>query len=188
MLESSLKQGTTWRLVGAAGQPAFGDNESCDWSNYDSVHSSTAFTRDAAGFVHLKGTLKTRQGPGVCDDVTERAVFVLPPGYRPQKRESMPAVGDGPTSPHIDGPALAGPAGGVSPRIHHQRRLASIDGISFRCAPAGVNGVRRPDGGRRAGHVLLAATCLARSMRDRLRGGNGPANIVGADRGRRLSG
>ena len=97
VLESSLKQGTTWRLVGAAGQPAFGDTESCDWSNYDSVHSSAAFTRDAAGFVHLKGTLKTRQGPGVCenDDRPERAVFVLPPGYRPQNGRVAGHAGGG---------------------------------------------------------------------------------------------
>ncbi len=143
VLESSLRQGTTWRLVGAAGQPAFGDYESCDWSNYDSVHSSTAFTRDAAGFVHLKGTLKTRQGPGICDDVTERTVFVLPPGYRPQRREQMPVVGDGTDlSVYIDGPALAGsPAGGVSiDGSIINADYVSIDGISFRCAPAGVNG------------------------------------------------
>ncbi len=141
--ESSLKQGTTWRLVGAAGQPAFGDTESCDWSNYDAFHSSTAFTRDAAGFVHLKGTLKARQGPGVCDNVIERAVFVLPPGYRPQRRESMPVESDETDlSVYIDGPALAGsPAGGVSiggPVINSD--YVSIDGISFRCAPSGANG------------------------------------------------
>ena len=31
VLESSLKQGTTWRLVGAAGQPAFGDHPIAGW-------------------------------------------------------------------------------------------------------------------------------------------------------------
>ena len=35
VLESSLRQGTTWRLVGAAGQPAFGDHPHCRWANYD---------------------------------------------------------------------------------------------------------------------------------------------------------
>ena len=147
VLESSLRQGTTWRLVGTAGQPAFGDHIECVWENYDSVHSSAAFTRDAAGFVHLKGTLHPRDisHPYSCNSGTDldRSVFVLPRGYRPQRRESMPVVGSKPDlSVFIDGPQLTeAPAGSVSiggddggiPYV-------SIDGISFRCAPAGVNG------------------------------------------------
>jgi hypothetical protein len=146
VLESSLTQGTTWRLVGTPGQPAFGDHVNCRWENYDGVHSSAAFTRDAAGFVHLKGTLHPqRVGLEYCDGRPElnRSVFVLPPGYRPQRREWMPVVGGKPElSVYIDGPKLTEPpAGSVS--IDGNLDLleyVSIDGVSFRCAPAGVNG------------------------------------------------
>jgi hypothetical protein len=147
VLESSLRQGTTWRLVGAAGQPAFGDHPNCRWENYDGVHSSAAFTRDAAGFVHLKGTLDPTDTDVTfnCESGTElnRSVFVLPPGYRPQRREGMPVVGANPNlSVYIDGPKLTdAPAGSVS--IDGDIAFldyVTIDGISFRCAPAGVNG------------------------------------------------
>lgn len=147
VLEASLAQGTTWRLVGAAGQPAFGDHPTCRWENYDSVHSSTAFTRDAAGFVHLKGTLDPVDvgSSGACNAVSDlnRSVFVLPPGYRPQRREQMPVVGGHPDlSVYIDGPKLTGaPAGSVTIAGDLDGpEYVSIDGTSFRCAPAGVNG------------------------------------------------
>jgi hypothetical protein len=147
VLESSLRQGTTWRLVGTAGQPAFGNHPACVWSNYDSVHSSAAFTRDAAGFVHLKGSLNPIDigSSGACNSVSDlnRSVFVLPPGYRPQRREQMPVVGDNPDlSVYIDGPKLTdAPAGSVSIAGNIDGLdYVSIDGISFRCAPAGVNG------------------------------------------------
>ncbi len=146
VLESSLRQGTTWRLVGAAGQPAFGDHPNCRWANYDSVHSSAAFTRDAAGFVHLKGTVDpddVGSSNGCESGEINRSVFVLPPGYRPQRREQMPVVGRNPDlSVYIDGPQLTdAPAGSVSidGDISGIDYL-SIDGTSFRCAPAGVNG------------------------------------------------
>jgi hypothetical protein len=111
------------------------------------VHSSAAFTRDAAGFVHLKGTLNPIDvsGDTSCQDGTDldRSVFVLPRGYRPQRRESMPVVGANPDlSVFIDGPALTeAPAGSVSIAGDiGDISYVSIGGISFRCAPAGVNG------------------------------------------------
>ena len=148
VLESSLRQGTTWHLVGSAGEPAFGDHPTCRWENYDSVHSSAAFTRDAAGFVHLKGTVIPHDlsHPFSCEDSgtdLDRSVFVLPRGYRPQRREQMPVVGDHPDlSVYIDGPKLTEPpAGSVSIAGNiGDLDYVSIDGISFRCAPAGVNG------------------------------------------------
>ena len=148
VLESSLRQGTTWHLVGSAGEPAFGDHPTCRWENYDSVHSSAAFTRDAAGFVHLKGTLNSVDVlfPSSCNtesDPAHRSVFVLPRGYRPQRREQMPVVGNHPDlSVYIDGPKLTdAPAGSVSIAGDlADNDYVSIDGISFRCAPAGVNG------------------------------------------------
>ena len=147
VLESSLRQGTTWHLVGSAGEPAFGDHPTCRWENYDSVHSSAAFTRDAAGFVHLKGTLNPVDvgSSGACNTFSDlnRSVFVLPRGYRPQRREQMPVVGDHPDlSVYIDGPKLTdAPAGSVTIAGDIDGLdYVSIDGISFRCAPAGVNG------------------------------------------------
>jgi hypothetical protein len=111
------------------------------------VHSSAAFTRDVFGFVHLKGTLRPHdQGAGnACQYGPEldRSIFVLPPGYRPQKRETMAVTGAASgLSVYIDGPKLTGPpAGSVSIAGDiGDLDFVSIDGTSFRCAPAGVNG------------------------------------------------
>jgi hypothetical protein len=60
-----------WHEIGAAGEPAFQNG----WTNFGNGYSTMGFAKDAAGFVHLKGTIT-----GGAFDV---AVFVLPPGYRP---------------------------------------------------------------------------------------------------------
>lgn len=147
-----------WRVIGTAGQPAFHTTPDCAWRNYDSVHSTAAFTRDATGFVHLKGTVvgddasldNCRYG----SDPTNQMIFVLPPGYRPQRREVM-AVLTGATrgstaadpgvvgTVAIDGPSISPlPAGAVSVDrkevAYHQ--YFTLNGISFRCAPSGQNG------------------------------------------------
>jgi hypothetical protein len=152
--ESSLNLAAPpWRVVGSAGQPAFHETADCKWHNYDSVHSTAAFLRDSAGFVHLKGTVLAEDKPAsnTCDDLssdpTDPLIFVLPPGYRPPKREAMAVLTA--SSPAqvgvvgIDGPAISPlPAGAVSVDSNQlgANPYFTLDGISFRCAPSGSNG------------------------------------------------
>jgi hypothetical protein len=145
-----------WRRVGTAGQPAFNENDDCRWTNFDLVHSTAAFVRDATGFVHLKGTVKPldQSSAGSCDfgggpAATNHLIFVLPPGYRPPKREAMAVLlGRGAANPEvstvsIDGPAISPlPAGAVAADRDQLGGdvYLTLDGISFRCAPSGSNG------------------------------------------------
>jgi hypothetical protein len=146
-----------WRRIGTAGQPAFHQTSNCFWHNYDQVHSVAAFTRDAAGFVHLKGTVVAEDDgfPPACrsgSQTTNEVIFILPPGYRPQKRAAM-------TVPHvittwssddddvtlvIDGPSISPlPAGAVSidrAELDPGQSYFILDGTSFRCEPSGSNG------------------------------------------------
>lgn len=63
----------TWHEVGDTGEPAFENS----WVNYDTTFNSAAFRKDALGFVHLKGLVKS----GVA-----ATIFTLPTGYRPSKQ------------------------------------------------------------------------------------------------------
>jgi hypothetical protein len=145
-----------WRQVGSAGQPAFHETNNCEWRNYDQVHSTAAFVRDATGFVHLKGTVKPldASSSGSCKtgiEATNQLIFVLPPGYRPSRRESMAVLTGAISGPNpaeagtvsIDGPAISPlPVGAVAAdreQIGGDVYL-TLDGISFRCAPSGANG------------------------------------------------
>jgi hypothetical protein len=156
VLESSLTlPAEPWHRVGAAGQPAFNQTASCRWSNYDSVHSQAAFLRDAAGIVHLKGTVRGVGSPNTDDCAlstkqANRIIFTLPPGYRPAKREAMATLTGALSGVElgavvIDGPALAGfNAGAVwaGPPTDTENafNFVYLDGVSFRCEPSGANG------------------------------------------------
>jgi hypothetical protein len=146
-----------WRQVGGAGQPAFHQTTDCKWRNYDQVHSTAAFVRDATGFVHLKGTVlaEDRTSASSCGVTTtaptNQLIFVLPPGYRPSSREAMAVLTandltSGPATvgtAAVDGPAISPlPAGGVSVDRGELGEFAwfTLNGISFRCAPSGSNG------------------------------------------------
>jgi hypothetical protein len=154
--ESSLNLAAPpWRQVGGAGQPAFHQTTDCSWRNYDQVHSTAAFVRDATGFVHLKGTVlaNDRTSLSSCSSSvpTNQLIFVLPPGYRPSKREAMAVLTandftSGPATvgtAAVDGPAISPlPAGAVSVDRDELGEFAwfTLNGISFRCAPQGSNG------------------------------------------------
>lgn len=60
-----------WRVVGAAGQPAFLNG----WTNYLQGWVTAAFYKDPFGVVHLQGLLTA--------GVIGQTFFVLPVGYRP---------------------------------------------------------------------------------------------------------
>jgi len=65
---------TAWHEVGAGGEPAFENS----WVNYDSVNYATAaFRKDALGFIHIKGMVRSGSLPGT--------IFTLPAGSRPAK-------------------------------------------------------------------------------------------------------
>ena len=64
---------TSWHEIGAAGEPAFQNG----WVNYGGTNSTAAFRKDAFGFVHLKGTVKS--------GTLAAAAFTLPAGYIPSQ-------------------------------------------------------------------------------------------------------
>jgi hypothetical protein len=147
-----------WHRVGTASQPAFNKTHDCQWTNYDSVHSNAAFVRDSAGFVHLKGTVVAgdQSSSGSCrfdSNPTNQMIFILPPGYRPAKREAMAALrgfvsGSAAGDPAkigtvaVDGPSIDLPAGAVSVDRSEIGGdvYFTLSGISFRCSPSGHKG------------------------------------------------
>lgn len=60
-----------WRVVGAAGQPAFANG----WTNFGGSNPGVAFYKDPAGIVRVRGLIKSGGIPSM--------VFQLPAGYRP---------------------------------------------------------------------------------------------------------
>lgn len=64
---------TGWRVVGTAGQPAFENG----WTHYGGEWEAVAFRKDAQGYVHIKGLIRS----GTLGTATP--CFTLPVGYRP---------------------------------------------------------------------------------------------------------
>ena len=120
---------------------AFSGTASCVWSNFDTFHNSAAYTRDRAGFVHLKGLVDADDGPsGPCGTSGfDPYVFTLPAGYRPSNRNVLAVIsndGFGRLSIEASGQIrIDSPTTWVAAKA-----WVSLDGIEFRCAPAGVNG------------------------------------------------
>jgi hypothetical protein len=149
--ENSLNLATeAWHEVGAAGEPGFNNSGFCTWSNFDANHNSAAFLRDREGIVHLKGLVDA-------DDVivdgcsfgfaADRLIYTLPAGYRPAAREVNVSLSnnalarvnvDSNTSPFGEGPGAV--AVDAPTTTANGKEWLSLDGISFRCAPSGVNG------------------------------------------------
>jgi hypothetical protein len=141
-----------WHTIGAQGQPRFRSSNSCRWRNYDGVHSTAAFLRDSAGFVHVKGMVVATDTAGshsCTDSLLNAVIFILPPGYRPARRESMAGLtGRGTSLPAVvavsaDGPSVASlPAGALSADLAKlgDDPYVTLDGMTFRCAPRGRNG------------------------------------------------
>ncbi len=135
-------------------QPASLLNSSgfCQWKNFNTSHQQAGFTRDAAGFVHLKGLVDADDVSGdVCNWAAgdgDWRIFVLPPGYRPALRSIHTTIANNALARiNIDGNAnpfgepdgvVAVDTGVVSESA--ARAFVSLDGITFRCAPSGVAG------------------------------------------------
>lgn len=128
-----------WRVVGTNGQPEFGKGlrPTPMWENFDASHNGAAFYKDSTGVVHVRGVVKWINNTGNTGTVRmacnhNNAIFTLPQGYRPAKREVLLSVGqnDAPIRVTVDA------FGGVYPcsqtRDWTGGDWMSIDGISFR--------------------------------------------------------
>jgi hypothetical protein len=134
-----------WHEVGAAGEPSFVTFYNCIWSNFDGFHNSAAFLRDRFGFVHLKGLVDADDGGasgGPCGTLgfLDQAIFGLPDGYLPARREVFATL----TNNALGRINVDASPGGVSidppTTFANAKEWVSLDGISFRCAPSGQNG------------------------------------------------
>jgi hypothetical protein len=113
----------------------------CYWTNKAAGpgdYNEAFFTRDRAGFVHLKGIVGLVGG---CADYWggQSEIFPLVAGYTPDKDEVHPVIAGGGLgritiessgSVKVEPPTTLAQAGA----------WVSLDGISFRCAPSGQNG------------------------------------------------
>jgi hypothetical protein len=121
------------------------------WSNHDAGSSTwqrAAFYRDPWGTVHLKG-LVSRQATGPCPQgffqvafgtmagpiSGDDDIFTLPSGYRPNRTSIF-----GIASAEKHGELRVDKDGAVLASDPSDYGWVSLDGITFRCAPAGQNG------------------------------------------------
>ncbi len=131
-----LIQPEAWRVVGAAGQPAFTTDGGCRWENYGDGHNTAAFYKDPWGTVHLRGLVRVVPIlPGnecvwaFSDE--RRSVFTLPAGYRPPAREAHATVAMNEAARVDVTPAGLLP---VEPGMGDPTDWISLDGITFRAA------------------------------------------------------
>ena len=92
------------------------------WQNYSSQYNPAGYFKDSVGMVHLRGLVKGGA-------VGNKTIFVLPVGYRPQKRELHVVC----TNPNVSGRADITTDGRVVPLAGNAGWL-SLDGITFRAA------------------------------------------------------
>ena len=81
-----------WHIVGEAGEPAYENS----WVAYDSdtQYGGAEFMKDAYGFVHLRGLVKS--------GVINADVFTLPEAYRPAYRHLFPVQQGSNTMQRLD--------------------------------------------------------------------------------------
>jgi hypothetical protein len=98
------------------------------------VNNPVSFTRDPLGLVHLHGVATKCGTPGSGD-----TIFTLPSGSRPSKLEHFGTV-----AADAFGAAVVDPNGHVTVAAgnvdHGGGGWISLDGLTFRCGPAGQNG------------------------------------------------
>ena len=145
--------------VGGSGEPAFGNGgeNDCIWSNVGALLgpgttvNSGAFYIDKGGVVRLAGVVRSTNGPGgdgACNEGDDFRVYTLPPAYRPENIEVIP-LNEGSTTELLalivgDEDLVSGPttiaAGGVLISASGEN-TATFDGVSFRAAGPGDNGL-----------------------------------------------
>jgi hypothetical protein len=126
-------------------------NALCYWGKYDagSTYPTAGYYRDPSGVVHLRGMVKATDGTGVgvltggqCGTYPDfdSTILRLPDGFTPEFRAILPA-----TSNNKPARVDVLPDGAVKiepgyPAFSDAKQWVSLDGIAFRCAPAGSNG------------------------------------------------
>ena len=135
-----------WHDVGAVGEPGFNQSgTACAWRNVPTPGFNLAgFFRDRSGVVHLKGFVQVYDNAGLCADFSlsdfQTRIFDLPPGYRPEGLGFFPGVSGPGGFARIDvwANGEVHVAGNVI--VSDAKQWVSLEGISFRCGPSGVNG------------------------------------------------
>jgi hypothetical protein len=118
-------------------------NIHCYWAPYGPPFAPAAYFRDATGIVHLRGFAQMRTGISTsCGDFPDQdyKIFDLPPGYRPEVIGAFAIVSNntpGRVNTLADGRVMIEPG---YPTNGNAMNWVSLDGISFRCAPAGQDG------------------------------------------------
>lgn len=101
-----------WHEVGATGEPAFQNG----WANFGGDWSTMAFAKDAAGFVHLKGSIAA--------GTFNVPVFTLPVGYRPTQNLFVPVAFQSTGYVYSNGDVVIVQLG--------THAYAGLDGLSFK--------------------------------------------------------
>lgn len=90
------------------------------WTNYGAPYYNAAYTKDAHGWVHLRGQIK--------DGTNDAKCFTLPTGYRPSSELNLTISANGPVAARLsietDGDVKPASAGAVTGRI-------ALDGVVF---------------------------------------------------------
>ena len=146
------KDSTEFQGVGSEGWTALGLNtaaapDACHWTSFLGGFADPSFFRDRDGVVHLRGMTKATDGTTfTCGSILGFDEFLalvggLPAGYTPQFRtlftvssNNKPARVDvfANGSIKIETPSY--------PTFADAEQWVQLDGISFRCGPAGQNG------------------------------------------------
>lgn len=113
----AIRAGEPWHLVGGGGEPAFQNS----WVNYGGAYATAAFMKDALGFVHLRGTMKS--------GTMSATAFQLPAGYRPTATLTFATYG----SAAVPGISNIDSSGNVLP-WNGANVAFCLDGITFRAA------------------------------------------------------
>ena len=116
----------------------------CHWFEPAGNHTPPTYLRDGFGFVHLRGLVEPADGTDLAcgDHGGDTFVTVLPAGYRPANFEHhQVAVNNG----YNTGMVIIYPSGEVAFQSlisdwNQAKAGLYLDGITFRCAPAGQNG------------------------------------------------
>jgi hypothetical protein len=125
----------------------------CSWLNYGNGFSPRGYFRDAAGVVHLRGLVRAVDEQfGPCNfaaSAPQRELLYLPAGYLPESRLVLATISNNAPArvdvlPDANAP-FADVDGAVAieadfPTDANAKQWVSLDGLSFRCGPSGVDG------------------------------------------------
>lgn len=102
-------------VIGVAGEPTFTNS----WVIYGAPYAKAAYIKDANGWVHLLGVIKS--------GTLGQPAFTLPPGYRPQVAPGPFAVVSNGAFGRVD----VGTDGTITPQSPSSNLSVVLDGIVF---------------------------------------------------------